>query len=44
MLGMFASVAAFAVTVTPAAAQKKPNVVILMTDDAFDLKGLGHEI
>ena len=32
-LGMFASLAAFAVAVTPATAQKKPNVVMLMTDD-----------
>ena len=31
--GVFASPAAFAVAVTPAAAQKKPNVVMLMTDD-----------
>src|SRR3981189_3805485 len=32
-LGMFTSLAAFAVAVTPAAAQKKPNIVMLMTDD-----------
>ena len=32
-LGMFASLASVAVAVTPAVAQKKPNVVMLMTDD-----------
>jgi arylsulfatase A-like enzyme len=33
-LGLLASVAAVAVTSMPAAAQKKPNIVMLMSDDA----------
>ncbi len=32
-LGLLASVAAAAVAITPAAAQKRPNIVMLMTDD-----------
>jgi arylsulfatase len=33
LLGLLASVAAVAVASTPAAAQKKPNILMLMTDD-----------
>src|ERR1700730_18152361 len=32
-LGLLASVAAVTVAATPAAAQKRPNIVMLMTDD-----------
>ena len=33
-LGLLASVAAITVASSPAAAQKKPNIVMLMTDDS----------
>ena len=33
-LGLLASLAAVTVAAAPAAAQKKPNVVVLMSDDA----------
>jgi hypothetical protein len=36
--GLLASVAAVTVATAPAFAQKKPNIVILMTDDTYWLE------
>ena len=40
-LGLLASVAAVTIATAPAFAQKKPNVVMLMSDDASVLIGCG---